>query len=138
MKGYYTLPWYTVAVTGSNSTGISVELTGEGVVLGESNLTNIAVYGENDDETVEFTFSTDADSVLVTGNKEEDGLIIWVDDDGDGTYETPLEDITPPGQTYSLTVTNGAGSGDYEAGTEVSIVADTAPKGKVFDHWYQR
>jgi len=43
--------------------------------------------------------------------------------------------VTPPVQTYSLTVTNGTGSGSYEAGTQVSIVADAAPEGKQFDKW---
>ncbi len=36
---------------------------------------------------------------------------------------------------YSLTVTNGSGSGEYTAGTVVAIVADEAPAGQVFDGW---
>ena len=45
------------------------------------------------------------------------------------------EDPEPPVQTCTLTVTNGTGGGDYEAGTQVSIVANAAPEGKVFDKW---
>ena len=36
---------------------------------------------------------------------------------------------------YSLSVASGTGSGSYKAGTWVSITADTAPSGKVFDRW---
>ena len=37
--------------------------------------------------------------------------------------------------TYTLTVTNGSGDGDYEEGTAVVIVADPPPAGQVFDGW---
>ena len=36
---------------------------------------------------------------------------------------------------YSLTVENGTGDGRYEAGEQVTITADAAPAGKVFDKW---
>ncbi|HEY5137859.1 MAG TPA: hypothetical protein VIJ25_00865, partial [Methylococcales bacterium] len=36
---------------------------------------------------------------------------------------------------YYLDVTNGSGSGFYAAGTNVNVVANTAPAGKVFDKW---
>ena len=37
--------------------------------------------------------------------------------------------------TYALNVTNGTGSGNYASGTQVSIRANAAPAGKVFDKW---
>jgi len=37
--------------------------------------------------------------------------------------------------TYTLTVTNGTGSGSYAAGTSVTITANAAPSGQVFDKW---
>jgi hypothetical protein len=40
-----------------------------------------------------------------------------------------------PASTYTLTVINGTGGGNYEAGTEVVITANTPPDGKVFDQW---
>jgi hypothetical protein len=40
-----------------------------------------------------------------------------------------------PGQEYSLVVNSGTGDGDYEAGSVVTIVADTAQDGQVFDTW---
>lgn len=36
---------------------------------------------------------------------------------------------------YTLNVENGSGDGNYTANTQVNITADTAPSGKVFDHW---
>src|SRR5215467_9662852 len=39
------------------------------------------------------------------------------------------------GPTYSLTVNNGTGSGSYAAGTVVSIKANAAPTGQVFQNW---
>jgi len=36
---------------------------------------------------------------------------------------------------YVLTVEKGNGSGNYEAGESVNIIADEAPYGKVFDRW---
>lgn len=41
----------------------------------------------------------------------------------------------PAATTYSLSVTNGAGSGNYVIGETVSISADDAPTDQVFDKW---
>ncbi len=38
-------------------------------------------------------------------------------------------------EVFMLTVTSGTGDGDYEEGTEVSISADAAAEGTVFDSW---
>ena len=43
-------------------------------------------------------------------------------------------DVTPYEQ-FKLTVANGSGSGDYDIGTKVEVVADTPPSGKMFDKW---
>ncbi|MDR2687580.1 MAG: DUF6273 domain-containing protein [Oscillospiraceae bacterium] len=44
--------------------------------------------------------------------------------------------VNPAGvTTYAVTVNNGAGSNNYAAGATVSITADAAPSGKVFDRW---
>jgi len=37
--------------------------------------------------------------------------------------------------TYTLTVTNGSGGGSYTAGYSVTITANAAPSGQVFDKW---
>ena len=39
------------------------------------------------------------------------------------------------GTTYALVVTSGGGSGDYAAGTIVTITADSPAQGKVFNSW---
>lgn len=48
-------------------------------------------------------------------------------------------DVTDSGVSplpeYNLTVENGTGDGVYPAGTPVTITADPAPAGKVFDRW---
>ena len=51
-------------------------------------------------------------------------------------YAEPRGDqtiILPP--TYAVSVTGGNGSGDYREGAEVTITADAAPDGQVFDRW---
>ncbi|WFB37420.1 choice-of-anchor Q domain-containing protein [Kiritimatiellota bacterium B12222] len=40
-----------------------------------------------------------------------------------------------PGAEYNLTVNSGSGEGAFEAGSVVTIVADAAPDGQVFDTW---
>ena len=40
-----------------------------------------------------------------------------------------------PDPTYELTVVNGAGSGEYEQGVHVSVVADLPEEGKKFNGW---
>lgn len=40
-----------------------------------------------------------------------------------------------PPDKYTLTVNGGSGSGDYEPRTIVSIQADPAPEGMIFDYW---
>ncbi|MDR3314596.1 MAG: InlB B-repeat-containing protein [Oscillospiraceae bacterium] len=52
---------------------------------------------------------------------------------GAATVTATYKDAPPA--TYALTVTNGTGSGSYAAGAVVSITANTAPTGKVFDKW---
>jgi len=44
-----------------------------------------------------------------------------------GTGTTPT--------TYTLTVNSGTGAGNYVSGASVSILANAAPSGKVFDKW---
>lgn len=41
----------------------------------------------------------------------------------------------PVAAEYTLTVNNGTGDGKYAAKSEVTIKADAAPEGKVFDKW---
>lgn len=43
--------------------------------------------------------------------------------------------IPIPPDKYKLTVNKGQGSGEYEANTSVTIQADPAPEGMIFDRW---
>ncbi len=49
------------------------------------------------------------------------------------TVEAAYKDA--PVETFALTVNSGSGSGEYRAGRAVSIAADPAPDGQVFDRW---
>ena len=58
------------------------------------------------------------------------------------TLTMPNQDISvtatyvdKPLDQFNLTVTSGSGSGEYEAGTVVSISASPAAEGKIFDGW---
>lgn len=44
-----------------------------------------------------------------------------------------IEDVS--GDTFKVTVVNGTGSGVYMDGDNVTVTADPAPEGQVFDHW---
>ncbi len=58
-------------------------------------------------------------------------LANWIELDIDAlATQEPL-----PEDTYTLTVNNGTGSGVYEAGTVVTIYANTPDTGLAFDYW---
>ena len=75
-------------------------------------------------------------NLLVTDNETEDELVVWIDTDGDGDYETPLTDVG-----YTITVnaspTAGgtvSGGGSYNGGKTVTLKA-TANSGYRFVRW---
>jgi len=49
------------------------------------------------------------------------------------TYSNSIS--VPAGSLYTLTVTNGRGSGSYASGTVVTITANPPPSGEVFQDW---
>ncbi|MDR0530867.1 MAG: DUF5067 domain-containing protein [Oscillospiraceae bacterium] len=51
------------------------------------------------------------------------------------TYDPTTNTFLAAPQTYTLTVNNGTGSGQYTAGAVVAITANEALSGKVFDRW---
>ncbi len=57
----------------------------------------------------------------------------------DGMQDSAIADFTYaiqlPAPKYTATITDGTGSGDYEAGATVTIVANQAPEGKRFKNW---
>jgi len=66
--------------------------------------------------------------------------IVIESDVSTGNESYVIDNVTVSGGTtgplqYDLTVDNGNGDGQYEAGTVVNIVADAAPSGQEFDIW---
>lgn len=56
--------------------------------------------------------------------------------DQDHTISVNFRDASEvPDVKYNVQVVNGSGSGEWEAGSTVSITADAAPEGQVFDCW---
>ena len=51
------------------------------------------------------------------------------------SIQVPVSVDTEEPVTYLLTVASGIGGGEFEAGAVVTIVANAAPSGKVFDKW---
>lgn len=88
---FMTLPWYTITATGTDAKDIKLEMVPEGVIVSGDNLKNLVVKGNNTEETVELNINTDKNKVLITANNDETKLIAFIDTDGDGTFETPLD-----------------------------------------------
>lgn len=61
---------------------------------------------------------------------------VW-DSDGNGTVGPSLFVNVGAPPTYSLSVSNGSGSGSYTAGTVVSITANAPQAGYYFGYWTQ-
>jgi|GEM_PF-6256089 len=72
----------------------------------------------------EDTIINDADVFIVPLNGP-------LPDEPDESDDTTVDRV----DRFLLTVINGSGSGRYEAGTSVNVVADPAPAGYVFDRW---
>ena len=88
--GYYSLPWYTIEVTGNNAKEISAQWKDNGILVTGDNLENVTVIGANDVDTQELTFSTDEDSVLIS--ESDNKLIALLDTDDDGVYDTDVNE----------------------------------------------
>ena len=98
------------------------------------------------------------DTVTITANTAPAGKVFdkWTSDNSDVKFASatsastiftmPAANVTvtatykdisvpDPSKDYTLTVENGTGGGKYNAEDTVSITANTAPTGKVFDKW---
>lgn len=83
------------------------------------------------------------DSVIVATytqdpeKKPDEGNTPGGDSGNGGTNTNPPggNNTTPATKFYTLTVTNGNGSGSYAEGATVIITCTEPPKGKVFDKW---
>lgn len=68
---------------------------------------------------------TDVDDSSVIGQQAGDNF--W--------YGWKIEDIATPSTKYTVTVENGTGGGQYAENDTVTVKANTAPSGEVFDKW---
>lgn len=99
--GYISLPWYTIAVNGSNTSNPSLTKSDNGYIFKGDNLENITVTGRNDEETKELTFTTTEDKVLI--GEDDDELTVSIDKDKDGVYETVIADSKSSKKSAKLT-----------------------------------
>ncbi|WP_125144430.1 Ig-like domain-containing protein [Clostridium transplantifaecale] len=108
---------FNAVVTGTGSFARTVKWTVTGGALGTSidstGLLTVAA-GET------------AKTLTVTATSTVDGS-----KSGTATVTVTTEPVTK----YQLTVTDGTGSGEYEAGTNITITANKPQTGKIFDKW---
>ena len=110
------------------------------ITISGSGLQNGAVleYGYSSSSTVQ-TGTTFVNSNTVTAsvyNNLQGTIVLYVINPGSGpsnVLAVPVGGQAAP--TYSLTVVNGTGSGNYTAGTPVTITANAAPAGQAFSSW---
>ena len=147
------------ALTVNTNANAKYAITAGSVIPTPKTLTEISVTtapskttytaGENFDETgmvVTATYS-DSSTAPVTGYTVTDGTAlaegktsVTISYTEGGVTKTTTQAITVNAApvvpvTYIVTVTNGTGSGDYAEGASVTITANAAPAGKVFDKW---
>lgn len=126
------LPWYTLEFIGFDAEQISIEFVEDGIQVSGDNLNNITVYGTNDVETKELTFSTDEDKVLLTEKNGE--LIIAQASDGDKTGNSSEIGGSTGSEgnagnrnnTSSNNTTNNNTTVNVNANTNVNTNADTS------------
>ncbi len=64
-----------------------------------------------------------------------DKVVLTVNDDYEPTGTGPAESSTGAAETYTLTVANGTGGGEYDENDTPNIVADVPETGSQFDQW---
>ena len=94
----YPTDWFTVAISGSNSDNVSLELVDNGWIVSADNLEKVIVNTNNKDVEAATSFSTEYSSAFIY-EIDENTIGIAVDTDNNGTYETTLN--TEPKATIS-------------------------------------
>ncbi len=112
-----------------NTYTLSYRAGKNGTIDGES--TQVVAHGENGTQVTAvpdagYAFAKWSDGS--TDNPRLDGVVTE-----DLTVTAKFVEDKTAG--YSLTVTNGVGSGDYQTGRKITIAADIPPAGKIFDQW---
>ena len=118
-EGYNCLPWYTVEVSGSETTEISAEMTDKGIIINGDNLNDIVITGTKDNENKDITVSTEESSIMIA---EKDGeLAAFEDRNGDGTFETNI--VSSGNSKIDQTIVASISSSNIEVGNTAIITA---------------
>ena len=87
--------WHTIEAVSKNAEKLSLYPSENGGAIVSGDLNNLTITTIDDnriEDEEEWPISTDCDSILI---KEEAGeLVSYVDNDGDGSYESPLEELS--------------------------------------------
>jgi uncharacterized repeat protein (TIGR02543 family) len=107
------LKWYEINANGSANADVSLELGDNGYILSGDDLNDIQITGKNDDEIKKLMFSTEKDKVLI--GQQDDELVAFIDNDGNGTYESPIakssDDIAEtPAVQHTITFDGNGGT----------------------------
>ncbi len=85
------LPWFTLIVNGNSANNSSLEVVSDGMILTSDNLKDVKTTANNRNNEVSLNFSTDKDSVKFMA-VDNGTLGAYIDNDGDGVYETLISD----------------------------------------------
>ncbi|MBQ9004823.1 MAG: cell wall-binding repeat-containing protein, partial [Atopobiaceae bacterium] len=94
LEGQRPTSWTTMQVNGSGLSKVSLEKTGSGYIMkADGSLSNVTAKAHNKDVDATRSFSVDRPSVFMY-EIDKTHIGINVDNDGDGTYETPINDVS--------------------------------------------
>ena len=88
--GYAPTDWYKIQVE-STASEISFEKTEEGYILTSDRLRDLRISANSDNAIAKRSFSTDEYQEILIYEIDEKTIGISVDTDGDGIFETPVE-----------------------------------------------
>ncbi len=88
-------------------------LQGAGYCADETHNPSILYYANYDADNLEYDYSFTVRPVYIKASESKE-------------------------ETFKVLVLNGSGTGVYNDGQNVTIIADPAPEGKVFDHWEKK
>ena len=137
----FIMPWHDVTVEANYEKPYYVSVISEGTGAYGSGyyfrgeIARISAGTHPKGYRFQYWESTSNGSTSRIDTKSETGLLVPSSDYTLKAIFGPGASITIPAKTYTLTVENGKGSGKYEKGAQISIKANKAPAGKVFDKW---
>lgn len=92
------MDWFTVSISGTNGNNVSLQKVENGYLLSGNYLKNINIMANNKESNVKSTFTTDCKNMLIY-EKSNKLLGAKVDLDGNGSFETELENVNKSEET---------------------------------------